>query len=171
MATLHTEPKTMTNIPVPPDILALLPRVQNVNELHDEQLTMGARVADKVAGTIGSWRFIIIQSMILIVWLTLNVVGLVQHWDPYPFILLNLALSFQAAYSAPIIMMSQNRQSEKDRLKAEEDYRVTCQAEIEIATVHRQIAHLTAERWEALCQMEEAQLQLLREIRDSLRAG
>jgi uncharacterized membrane protein len=77
--------------------------------------TRGALIADWVARTVGSWRFIIIQSVILAVWIVLNVVAYAQHWDPYPFILLNLVLSFQAAYAAPIIMMSQNRQSEIDR--------------------------------------------------------
>src|SRR4051812_20341274 len=75
-------------------------------------LTPGARLADRVAETVGSWRFIIIQSVLLGVWIILNMVAVVNQWDPYPFILLNLVLSFQAAYAAPIIMMSQNRQSE-----------------------------------------------------------
>src|SRR6476659_5771816 len=115
--------------------LPLLPRVRNVNEMHAERLTSGQRIADGVASTMGSWRFIIIQSCILAVWIALNIIALVHHWDPYPFILLNLTLSFQAAYAAPIIMMSQNRQAAKDRLQADEDYRVNCQAEEEIAMV------------------------------------
>jgi uncharacterized membrane protein len=98
--------------------------IHNVNTLEDEQLTLGDRIADWFAGVVGSWRFIIIQSMILAAWIFLNVVGWVQHWDPYPFILLNLALSFQAAYTAPIIMMSQNRESMKDRIRTEEDFLV-----------------------------------------------
>src|SRR4030081_2690844 len=85
-------------------------------------LLLGQRVADGVAATMGSWRFIIIQSCILAVWLILNSVAWINHWDTYPFILLNLALSFEAAYAAPIIMMSQNRQAAKDRLMAESDY-------------------------------------------------
>jgi uncharacterized membrane protein len=99
----------------------------------------GARVADALAATIGSWRFIIIQSALLLAWMVLNVIGFLQHWDPYPFILLNLALSFQAAYSGPIIMMSQNRQAEIDRKNAEHDYEVNVKAELEIELLHNKI--------------------------------
>lgn len=141
---------------------------RDVNQLHEDQLTTGQRVADGVARTMGSWRFIIIQSCILLMWITFNVVGIINHWDPYPFILLNLALSFQAAYAAPIIMMSQNRQSEKDRLKAEEDYQINCKAEMEIATVHDRLYYLTQERWDQLLDVQEQQLEMLREIRDGL---
>jgi uncharacterized membrane protein len=144
-----------------------LPRVRNVNELHADRLTTGQRIADGVASTMGSWRFIIIQSCILAVWIVLNIVAAVHHWDPYPFILLNLALSFQAAYAAPIIMMSQNRQASKDRLQADEDYRVNCQAETEIAMIQQCLGHLTAERWDALLSAQDEQLALLRAIRDS----
>jgi uncharacterized membrane protein len=83
----------------------------------------------------GSWSFIIIQSIILAAWVTINVVAYVWRWDPYPFILLNLALSFQAAYAAPIIMMSQNRQSEKDRVAAENDYQINVKAEEEVKAI------------------------------------
>jgi uncharacterized membrane protein len=113
--------------------------IRNVNRIAEERMTLGQRVADRVAATIGSWPFIIIQSIFLTGWIILNVVAWVQHWDPYPFILLNLALSFQAAYSAPIIMMSQNRQNAKDRLSAEEDFRVNRIAEDEIRAI---MAHL-----------------------------
>ncbi len=109
--------------------------IRNVNDLEKARMTVGERVADGVAATIGSWRFILIQSGILILWLTLNIAAWISHWDPYPFILLNLALSFQAAYSAPIIMMSQNRQASKDRLTAEEDFRVNRLAEDEIRAI------------------------------------
>ncbi|MDB5412732.1 MAG: hypothetical protein JWR10_1067 [Rubritepida sp.] len=102
----------------------------------------GQRVADWVAETVGSWRFIIIQSSMLAVWIVLNVVAFAQHWDPYPFILLNLALSFQAAYTAPFIMMSQNRQSEVDRRNAEFDYRINVKAELEIEALHAKIDSL-----------------------------
>jgi uncharacterized membrane protein len=97
------------------------------NKLYDASLTLGQRVADGVATTMGSWHFIIVQSVLLAIWLALNITELIFHaWDPYPFILLNLALSFQAAYAAPIIMMSQNRQSAKDRLQAEQDLNTRC---------------------------------------------
>jgi uncharacterized membrane protein len=102
-------------------------------------LTSGAMLADRVAETVGSWRFIIIQSVILGIWIALNLIAIVGHWDPYPFILLNLVLSFQAAYAAPIIMMSQNRQSEIDRRHAEHDYRINVKAELEIELLHNKI--------------------------------
>jgi uncharacterized membrane protein len=102
-------------------------------------LTAGQRVADAVAATMGSWRFIIIQSVILMIWVALNVTAYVQQWDPYPFILLNLALSFQAAYAAPFIMMSQNRQQDIDRQAAENDYQINIKAELEIELLHQKI--------------------------------
>ncbi|MEI7772568.1 MAG: DUF1003 domain-containing protein [Chloroflexales bacterium] len=112
---------------------------RNVNEIADDQITLGQRIADTVAATMGSWRFIIIQSTLLIAWITLNIVAWFSHWDPYPFILLNLALSFQAAYAAPFIMMSQNRQSAKDRLSAEIDHQVNSKAEVEVGLVLRRL--------------------------------
>jgi CRP/FNR family transcriptional regulator, cyclic AMP receptor protein len=115
---------------------------RNVNEIEEEQLTLGQRVADKVADTIGSWPFIIIQSIILTVWIILNVTAWIKRWDPYPFILLNLMLSFQAAYAGPVIMMSQNRQSSKDRLAAEIDHQVNTKAELEINNLMRRMDEL-----------------------------
>ncbi len=105
---------------------------RNVNEVAEDQLTLGQRIADSVADTIGSWRFIIFQSTALTIWIILNVTAWVNHWDPYPFILLNLMLSFQAAYSGPFIMMSQNRQASKDRIAAEIDHQVNQKAEFEV---------------------------------------
>jgi len=138
---------------------------RDINALHEDSLTPGQRVADAVARTMGSWRFIIIQSTLLILWIVLNTgLALTHHWDPYPFILLNLALSFQAAYAAPFIMMSQNRQSAKDRLHAEEDYRINCKAEAEVATIHGRLEHLTVEAWDALLRGQEEQLRLLKEL-------
>jgi len=102
-------------------------------------LTRGAILADYVAEIVGSWRFIIIQSVVLGIWVVLNVTAFIEHCDPYPFILLNLVLSFQAAYAAPIIMMSQNRQSEIDRRNAEHDYRINVKAELEIELLHNKI--------------------------------
>ncbi len=125
---------------------------QNVNQLHDESMTLGEKVADGVAHNMGSWRFILIQSTLLLMWITANIAfaahelslfGLnFKAWDIYPFILLNLALSFQAAYAAPFIMMSQNRQADKDRLAAEHDYHVNIRAE---ATVRAILEHLKAQ--------------------------
>jgi uncharacterized membrane protein len=101
--------------------------------------SLGQRVADKVAATVGSWHFIIVQSIVLTIWIVLNVMAIIGHWDPYPFILLNLILSFQAAYTAPVIMMSQNRQYEIDRRHAEHDYHVNVKAELEIELLHQKI--------------------------------
>ncbi len=115
---------------------------RNVNVVDDAQMTLGERIADQAAALIGSWRFIIVQSTILAVWIVLNVTAWINHWDPYPFILLNLALSFQAAYSGPVIMMSQNRQSDKDRLAAEIDHQVNAKAELEIGLLRNRLDDL-----------------------------
>ncbi len=104
-----------------------------------EDYSFGERVADRVAATMGSWNFIIAQSIILLIWIFLNVTAYVQQWDPYPFILLNLALSFQAAYAAPFIMMSQNRQATIDRAAAQDDYQINAKAELEIELLHQKI--------------------------------
>lgn len=106
------------------------------------ELTLGQKVADAVAAGMGSWRFIIIQSALLLAWVVLNVLAWIQHWDPYPFILLNLALSFQAAYAAPIIMMAQNRQQDIDRQAAENDHRINIKAELEIELLHHKLDQL-----------------------------
>jgi uncharacterized membrane protein len=102
-------------------------------------VSVGQKVADAVAAIIGSWPFIIIQSCLLAAWVTLNVIAWIRHWDPYPFILLNLALSFQAAYAGPFILMSQNRQQDIDRRKAETDYQVNVKAELEIELLHQKL--------------------------------
>jgi uncharacterized membrane protein len=124
-------------------------------------LTRGQQIADSVAATMGSWPFIIIQTTILAAWITLNIVAWIRHWDPYPFILLNLALSFQAAYAAPFIMMSQNRQSDIDRLKAEEDFKVNIKAELEIELLHQKIDELREREVLALVQSVERLTALL----------
>ena len=138
--------------------------LRNLNDIEDESLTPGERIADKVAQVIGSWTFIIIQTVILLSWIALNAIGWIRHWDPYPFILLNLALSFQAAYSAPIIMMSQNRQAAKDRLAAEHDYGVNVHAETEVAAIHELLDDLTGQQWDALVDLQRQQLELLARI-------
>lgn len=105
--------------------------VQNINDVHDDQITFGERIADKVASVMGSWTFIIGQSAVLVLWIIINTVAFIIHWDSYPYILLNLALSFQAAFATPVILMSQNRQASKDRLTAEHDYQINMKAEEE----------------------------------------
>ena len=113
---------------------------------------MGQKIADSVASNMGSWRFIIIQSVILLIWILLNITAYVQRWDPYPFILLNLALSFQAAYAAPFIMMSQNRQQDIDRKAAENDYQINVKAELEIELLHQKMDELREKEVLALIQ-------------------
>jgi uncharacterized membrane protein len=123
--------------------------------------TTGQRIADAVAATMGSWPFIIVQTTILAFWITLNIVAWMRHWDPYPFILLNLALSFQAAYAAPFIMMSQNRQSDIDRLKAADDYKVNIKAELEIELLHQKLDALREREMLSLARSVEALTALL----------
>ncbi len=115
--------------------------IVNVNEVEDEKLSMGQRIADNVAATVGSWRFILIQSTLLALWIILNCIAWIKQWDPYPFILLNLALSFQAAYTGPFVMMSQNRQAAKDRLTAENDYKTDVKGEQEICHIMEHLDH------------------------------
>jgi uncharacterized membrane protein len=131
------------------DLLADLRRARRSLRIQDmkeppavSSLTPGQRIADAVASVMGSWSFIIVQSAILFVWIAGNLVGAIGGWDPYPFILLNLALSFQAAYAAPVIMMSQNRQQDIDRKAAENDYRINVKAELEIELLHEKIDQL-----------------------------
>jgi uncharacterized membrane protein len=104
--------------------------------------TRGERIADAVTAIVGSWHFIVIQSCLLAIWIILNVIAWITHWDPYPFILLNLALSFQAAYATPFILMSQNRQSTIDREKAQQDLDCDIKAEIEIELLHEKLDSL-----------------------------
>lgn len=114
--------------------------VPNVNKMEEERLTFGQRIADKVASFGGSWTFIISFGVMIVVWMAINVVLLrAKAFDPYPFILLNLVLSCLAAIQAPVIMMSQNRQSAKDRLQADADYDTNLKAELEIAHLHKKV--------------------------------
>ena len=127
------------------------------------ELTIGQRIADAVAATMGSWTFIIIQSVVLLIWIVLNITAYVEKWDPYPFILLNLALSFQAAYAAPFIMMSQNRQQDIDRQAAEHDYQVNVKAELEIELLHQKIDQLREKEVLALSESVRQLTELLRQ--------
>lgn len=125
------------------------------------QITFGQKIADKVTSTIGSWRFIIFQSTAICLWIFGNSVVANGAWDPYPFILLNLLLSFQAAYTAPAIMMSQNRQSELDRHHAQNDYEINVKAELEIELLHEKIDILKEQE---LLQLSETVKQLSSQI-------
>lgn len=134
---------------------------------HDHP-TLGQRVADRVAAVVGSWRFIIAQSVLLLIWIILNTIGWMRHWDPYPFILMNLVLSFQAAYTAPMIMMSQNRQAEVDRRNAAYDFEVNLKAEHEIKALHSKI-NLLHEDLERLRAQDIGELsRLVRELHGKL---
>ncbi len=123
-----------------------LPILKKLRQAHPAQKkvkwearNLGEKASDFVAENVGSWRFIIIQTIILVLWIAANIYGWLAKWDPYPFILLNLVLSFQAAFTAPIIMMSQNRQSQIDRLRAKNDYDINIKAELEIEALHAKI--------------------------------
>ncbi|HWZ15092.1 MAG TPA: DUF1003 domain-containing protein [Mucilaginibacter sp.] len=113
---------------------------------HKDSLKFGQRLADSVANGMGSWRFIIIQSVIVLVWMGLNVVAIIHHWDPYPYILLNLLFSTQAAYAAPIIMMAQNRQNQRDRAHADADFRTNVEAKKEIEELIKKLDDIEIEK-------------------------
>lgn len=140
---------------------------RDTNKEFNDQLTFGQRIADKVAAFGGSWTFIIIFASILVTWVILNSVILAKindTFDPYPYILLNLFLSMIAAIQAPVIMMSQNRQSIKDRLDAAHDYEVNLKAELEIANLHEKIDELRDKKWIELVEMQQEQIRLLTKL-------
>ncbi len=123
---------------------------KNWHQRHTEEMTFGQRLADTVATGMGSWRFIIWQSIIVVLWMTLNVIGIMHHWDEYPFILLNLLFSTQAAYAAPIIMMAQNRQNERDRVQADEDFRTNVEAKKEIEELQLRLNAIEVDKLDKL---------------------
>lgn len=137
----------------------------NVDAEFEQKWTLGERLADRIATFGGSWSFLIVFGIFLLLWIAMN--SLVLLWrpvDPYPFILLNLMLSCIAAMQAPVIMMSQNRQEAKDRLRARHDYQVNLKAELEIRQLHEKVDHLLSHQWERLVEIQEVQLELLSEI-------
>jgi uncharacterized membrane protein len=127
------------------------------HEKHKSSMSFGDRVADSVANGMGSWSFIIWQTIIVVCWMTLNVIGFVQHWDVYPFILLNLIFSTQAAYAAPIIMMSQNRQNQRDRIQAQHDYKTNIDAKKEIEELQIQLSKLETEKLDKILELLQAE--------------
>jgi len=144
---------------------------RNTNQEFEKKLTLGQRLADKVAAFGGSWTFIIIFVAILCSWIALNTLILARHsasFDPYPYILLNLFLSMLAAAQAPVILMSQNRQGVKDRLDAAHDYEVNLKAELEILSLHEKIDELREMKWTELITMQQEQIRLLTQL---LKAG
>ncbi|MES2005393.1 MAG: DUF1003 domain-containing protein [Bacteroidota bacterium] len=125
------------------------------HDRHIASMSFGDRIADSVANGMGSWRFIIWQTIIVVIWMALNVIGFIRHWDAYPFILLNLIFSTQAAYAAPIIMMSQNRQNKRDREQASHDYRTNTEAKLEIEALQLHLTKLEIEKLDKIITMLE----------------
>jgi uncharacterized membrane protein len=138
---------------------------RNVDAEFEQKWSLGERLADHIATFGGSWTFLMCFGAFLALWIGVNAVVLVAHPpDPYPFILLNLILSCLAAIQAPIIMMSQNRQEAKDRLRSQHDYQVNLKSELEIRQLHEKIDHLLSHQWDRLARIQEIQLDLLSEI-------
>jgi len=138
---------------------------KNINVEFEQKLTMGNRLADRMATFAGSWTFIVCFFFILLLWIGINAFVLLQRpFDPYPFILLNLILSCLAAIQAPIILMSQNRQETKDRMRAEHDYVVNLKAELEIRNLHEKLDHLLTNQWQRLLEIQEIQTDLIEEL-------
>jgi len=137
---------------------------RNVDASFEQQMTFGERMADRLAELAGSWNFIIGFLGLIALWVMLNASQLVFHaFDPYPFILLNLILSLLAGLQAPVIMMSQNRQEDRDRLRAENDYEVNLKAELEIEQLHQKMDELREQQWQELLQIQERQIELLKQ--------
>jgi uncharacterized membrane protein len=136
-----------------------------VSESAEGEFGFGQRLADKIASFGGSWKFIIIFGVFILIWMAINVVLLVNRaFDPYPFILLNLILSCLAALQAPVIMMSQNRQEEKDRERSSQDYMVNLKAELEIRTLHEKLDHLIIHQQQELLDIQQMQVSMLEDI-------
>ena len=137
----------------------------NIEAEFEQTWTFGERLADRIASFGGSWTFLVCFALFLTVWILINsLVFLIRPVDPYPYILLNLVLSCLAAIQAPIIMMSQNRQEAKDRIRSQNDYQVNLKAELEIRHLHEKIDHLISHQWERLVQIQEVQMQALSEL-------
>jgi len=148
------------------------PIAKNVVQDLSKQLTFGQKMADKVASLGGSWIFISIFMVVMIIWILMNsfiLIKLNSSFDPYPYILLNLVLSMLAAIQAPIILMSQNRQAYKDRLSAEHDYEVNLKAELEILGLHEKVDSLREKQWGELISIQQEQLRLLRQLLEDLK--
>ena len=137
----------------------------NMNVEYDTRRTFGERLADRIAEFGGSWGFILLFGAILIMWIAINSIALLlKPFDPYPYILLNLVLSCLAAIQAPVIMMSQNRQEGRDRLRSEHDYKINLKAELEIRNLHEKMDHLLLRQWQKLMEIQQIQMDLMEEI-------
>ena len=138
---------------------------KNINTEFEQKLTFGERLADKIADFGGSWNFIVIFGVVLLLWVAVNSMILIwRPFDPYPFILLNLVLSCLAAIQAPVILMSQNRQESRDRLRSEHDYLINLKAELEIRHLHEKIDHLLMNQWQRLLEIQQIQMELMEEL-------
>jgi uncharacterized membrane protein len=138
---------------------------RNINQEFDDSLTLGERWSDRLADFGGSWIFISLFIGMLVIWMGVNSWLLItKPFDPYPYILLNLVLSCLAAIQAPVILMSQNRQEAKDRLRAEHDYEINLKAEIEIRKLHEKMDHLLMHQWQRLMEIQQLQVNLMEEI-------
>jgi uncharacterized membrane protein len=145
---------------------------ENVDAQFQKKLSLGERLADRIADFGGSWTFISLFAGFILIWIVINtIVLLVRPFDPYPFILLNLLLSCLAAVQAPIIIMSQNRQEARDRLRSENDYRVNLKAELEIRQLHEKLDHLLQHQWERLVEIQQIQIELMNELKAGRRDG
>jgi uncharacterized membrane protein len=143
--------------------------VNNLKNPPQEILSRGQKISDKVARFGGSWKFIITFMLILIAWILFNTLAvIVYRFDPYPFILMNLVLSCIAALQAPVIMMSQNRQEEKDRMRAENDYMINLKAELEVRSLHEKMDLLVEEQIKTLFAIQEKQFSMLNEVHEKL---
>jgi uncharacterized membrane protein len=139
---------------------------KNINTEFEQKLTFGERLADKIADFGGSWNFIVIFGGVLLLWVAINSIIIIisRPFDPYPFILLNLVLSCLAAIQAPVILMSQNRQESRDRLRSEHDYLINLKAELEIRHLHEKIDHLLMNQWQRLLEIQQIQMELMEEL-------
>jgi uncharacterized membrane protein len=138
----------------------------NLAKRFEREITFGQRIADRVAEVGGSWAFVIGFLTVLGAWIMLNVALATRAFDPYPYILLNLVLSCIAALQAPVIMMAQNRQATRDRMQAEQDFRVNLKAELEIASLHEKVDHLLHSQWQRMVELQEMQIELLSDLRE-----
>jgi len=144
----------------------------DINREFERALTLGERTADKVAEFGGSWRFIFIFFGVMAVWITINSIYLLRNaFDPYPYILLNLTLSLLAAVQAPVIMMSQNRQEARDRMRAENDYKINLKAELEVRAISEKLDQLIHHQWEHLLEIQQIQVEMIDDLVGKRRGG
>ena len=144
---------------------------ENINTMFEKNLTLGERLSDRIAQFGGSWLFISSFVAVILIWMFINELALKKPFDPYPFILLNLFLSCLAAFQAPIIMMSQNRQADKDRLQADDNYRTSLKAELEIRQIHTKIDQLMKNQWDRLMEIQQIQIDLVEDLLEERRRG